>query len=213
MKLFIFDFDGTVVKKDTTDLILEIPAKKEVWQVEEAWRNGKISSYQCMKEQAKFLKGVSLDKIYGYLKEHSSMDLDFPELVRFLKEKGFYSVVLSEGYDVSLDLHQIRKYIGEIHCSKLLLNNGVATGELEVSNEKKWNYNKECIGCCICKVDFLHQIKQKFDITKTFAVGDGGSDGCLFQYVDVSFSLNPRYKATFQVKNLGDVVEILRKSL
>jgi hypothetical protein len=42
------------------------------------------------------------------------------------------------------------------------------------------------------------------------AVGDGGSDACLFQYVDVSFSLNPKHEATYHVKDLADVLAILQ---
>jgi phosphoserine phosphatase len=69
------------------------------------------------------------------------------------------------------------------------------------------------MGCCICKVDFLLQLSKQLSVTKSFAVGDGGSDGCLFQYVDVSFSLNPKYKATYQVKDLSEVYNILRKNV
>jgi len=209
MKVFIFDFDGTITTEDTTDLILEIPDEDEIWRIEQQWKLGKISAYQCMKAQARFLKGTTTEKIVEHLKQHSRMDPNFLDLVRCLEAMNFSIIVLSEGYDISIEFHGVQKYIKEIHCSKLVANNGVLTGQLSVLNEKLWDYNAKCIGCCICKVDFLHQLKRRFNVTESFAVGDGRSDECLFQHVDISFSLNPKLKATYQVKNLSDVLDIL----
>ena len=212
MNLFIFDFDGTITTKDTTDLILEIPSKDQIWQIEEKWKNGKITSYQCMKTQARFLKGITKEEIYQHLKQHSHIDKKFSKLVHFLTTKKIYPMILSESYDLSIKFHDVQKQINYIYCSHLISDNGSLTGELRVSNEKTWHYNEKCIGCCICKVDFLCQLKSQYNITKSFAVGDGRSDACLFKYVDVSFSLNSKYKATYQVKDLSDVLRLLKKN-
>jgi len=213
MNIFIFDFDGTITSEDTTDLILEIPSEDRIWQIEEKWKNSKITSYQCMKAQARFLKGITKEEIHQHLKQHSHIDRKFSKLVNFLKTKNIYIVILSEGYYISIKFYGIQKQIKEIYCSHLITDNGTLTGELKVSNERTWNYNENCIGCCICKVDFLHQLSTHYNITKSFAVGDGRSDECLFKYVDASFSLNPKYKATYQVKDLSDVLRILKKNL
>lgn len=212
MKTFIFDFDGTITKEDTTDVILgSIPDAKQIWQLEEDWKSGRITSYQCMKAQTRFLKGTTLEKVNQNLKQNSHMDVNFPKLVQFLKATDFHIVVLSEGYDISIKFHHINEYVKEIHCSELLVRNGKLTGGLKVLNEKRWNYNEKCIGCCICKVDFLQRLKKEFKIDKIVAVGDGLSDECLFHHVDISFSLNPKIKADHQVKDLGDVLKILEK--
>ena len=213
MKVFIFDFDGTIATNDTTDLILEMPGEDQIWKIEEEWKNGKITSYQCMKAQAKFLKGILIKDLHQHLKEHCKIDPNFTQLVHFLKRENYNIIILSEGYDVSIKFHEVQKHIKAIYCSKLLTRNGKLIGEMEVLNERLWNYNKACIGCCICKVDFLHQLRQQVNITQSFAVGDGRSDECLFQYVDVSFSVNPKYKATHQVKDLSSVLKILRKNI
>ena len=209
MKVFIFDFDGTITTKDTTDLILEIPNEDQIWQIEKEWNEGKITSYQCMKTQARFLKGITTEKIHQHLKKFSRMDPNFQKLINLLKNMNFYTVILSEGYDISIRFHEVQKYIKDVFCSKLLVENGKLTGELDVLNERTWEYNEKCIGCCICKVDFLLQLCKQLKVTKSFAVGDGRSDECLFQHVDVSFSLNPQYNATYRVKDLSDVLKIL----
>ena len=211
MKVFIFDFDGTITTKDTTDLILDIPGRDEIWRLEEEWKNGKITSYQCMKEQARFLKGIALEEIHDCLNRNSRIDPNYSKLLHFLKTENFYIVILSESYDLSIKFHGIHQNIDEIYYSKLLTENGRVTGELDVLNERIWNYNERCLGCCICKVDYLHQLRKKFNITQTVAVGDGRSDECLFQYTDISFSLNPKYKATYTVKHLSEVLNILVK--
>ena len=212
MNLFIFDFDGTIALQDTTDLILEIPGNDKIWEIEEEWKQGKIPSYECMKAQARLLKGITPARIYQHLKTYNKIDPSFPMLVRNLKEMDFYTIILSEGYDLSLEFHRVQEHIEDIHCSKLLVEEGRLTGELKVSNEKMWYYNNECIGCCICKVDFLKKLIKRFDVKKSYAVGDGRSDACLFKYVDVSFSLNPKYEATYQVGDLSDILAILVES-
>jgi HAD superfamily phosphoserine phosphatase-like hydrolase len=211
MNLFIFDFDKTITSKDTTDLILELPNEDQIWQIEDKWKKRKITSYQCMKTQARFLKGITKEEIHQHLTQHSSIDRTFSQLVQFLKTQKICTVILSEGYDVSIKFHGVQNQINEIYCSHLVTENGLLTGKLEVSNEKTWNYNETCIGCCICKVDFLRQLSTQYEITQSFAVGDGRSDACLFKYVDVSFSLNPKYDATYQVKDLSDVLRLLKK--
>jgi HAD superfamily phosphoserine phosphatase-like hydrolase len=212
MKVFIFDFDGTITMVDTIDLILKIPDEDQVWEIEEEWNQGKITSYECMKSQTRYLEGITTNRILQHLKQHSRLDPGFPKLANTLEEMGFYTILLSEGYDLSIEFHDVQKQIKEIYSSKLSIDDRRLTGKLKVSNERRRKYNKECIGCCICKVDFLHQLDRRLPVTKSFAVGDGRSDECLFQSVDVSFSLNPELKATYQVRNLSEVLEVLVNS-
>jgi phosphoserine phosphatase len=131
--------------------------------------------------------------------------------VSLLKAMDYHIVVLSEGYDISIEFHKVKHQVKDIYCSKLLTMDGRLTGGLEVFNKKKWRYNDRCIGCCICKVDFLFQLNKKSGVEKSIAVGDGRSDECLFQYIDVSFSLNEKIKASFQAEDLGEVYKILKK--
>ena len=210
MKVFIFDFDGTIALEDTTDLILELPGEDQIWQIEQEWAAGALTSYQCMKAQARFLQGISVDAVHRHLRQHSHLDAAFPSLLQFLQREGFYVVLLSEGYDVSIQFHDIPKHIRTIHCSRLVTEGSRLTGDLKVWNERIWDYADPCLGCCICKVDFLLQLRKHHSITTSVAVGDGGSDACLFQYVDVSFSLNPKYKATYHVDNLAEVLAVLQ---
>jgi HAD superfamily phosphoserine phosphatase-like hydrolase len=211
MQLFIFDFDGTITTEDTTDLILAMPNEDQIWHIEEEWQKGNITSFQCMKAQARFLKGITKENIYQHLKQHSHLDEKFVELVQYLKTRKIYPVVLSEGYDLSINFHNVHKQIPELYCSHLITENGTLTGELGVSNDKTWHYNEKCLGCCICKVEILRQLRMRYNVSQTFAVGDGRSDACLFMYVDVSFSLNPNYQATYQVNDLADVLRVLKK--
>ena len=162
-----------------------------------------------MKAQATYLNGITTERIHQHLRQHSHLDPSFSKLVGTLEEMRFHSIILSEGYDLSIKFHEVHKQIEEIYSSTLVIADGRLTGDLKVSNERRWKYNKECIGCCICKVDFLHQLHSRAKVSQSFAVGDGRSDACLFQFVDLSFSLNPQHKATHHVRNLSEVLEIL----
>lgn len=210
MKVFIFDFDGTITPEDTTDLILELPGDDRIWEIEREWATGALTSYQCMKTQARFLHGLSIDAVHHHLRQHSHVDEAFVPLLQFLKKEEFSVVLLSEGYNVSIQFHDIPKHIGEIYSSRLGIEGGRLTGDLTVWNERTWDYADPCLGCCICKVDFLFWLRRSQPVTTTVAVGDGGSDACLFRYVDVSFSLNQKYEATYHVKDLEDVLAVLQ---
>ena len=117
MNVFIFDFDGTITTKDTTDLILEMPGEDEIWRIEEEWKNGEITSYQCMKAQAKFLKGTTIEEIHQHLRRYGHVDPNFSKLMRFLKMMNFHSIVLSEGYDLSIRFHKVQNHIKDIYDS------------------------------------------------------------------------------------------------
>ena len=210
MKVFIFDFDGTITPEDTTDLILELPGDDRIWEIEREWVTGTLTAYQCMQAQARFLQGVSVDAVRRHLRQRSHVDKAFFPLIQFLQKEGFTIVLLSEGYDLSIQFHDIPKYIREIYCSRLGVEGGRLTGDLTVWNERTWDYADPCLGCCICKVDFLLRLCRGHTVTTSVAVGDGGSDACLFRYVDVSFGLNPKYEATYHVKDLSDVLAVLQ---
>ena len=212
MKVFIFDYDGTITTEDTTDIILQLSSEDQIWRIEEEWKKGRIPSFQCMKAQARFLKGTRIEEIQEQLHQHTHVDEAFLKLTQFLKTERFYTVILSEGYDISIKFHEVQKHVEEMYASHVMTENGKLTGELQVLNEQRWDYNEECLGCCICKVNFLHQLCKQFNVTKSIAVGDGESDACLFRYVDVSFSLNPKYEATHQVKDLAEVYRLLREN-
>ena len=76
---------------------------------------------------------------------------------------------------------------------------------------RKWRVDHKRVLRIMRENDFLCRMRKKFNVERSFAVGDGRSDECLFQYVDISFSLNPEYKATYQVKDLSDVLKIISK--
>lgn len=213
MKVFVFDFDGTITMQDTTDLILELPGDEQIWRIEDDWKTGNITSYQCMRAQARFLNGVTIEAVHQHLAHYSRKDPGFSRLVQFLKTKHVNPVILSEGYDISLQFHQVHQQINEVYCSKLDTTNGMLTGELQMLNDQRWHYNSQCLGCCICKVNYITQLRNLETVTQSFAVGDGASDECLFKYVDVSFSLNPKYDATHQVTNLTEVHTILQETM
>ena len=51
------DFDGTITKQDTIDLLLERIGEKSWLEYEKLWLEGKIGSRECMSKQIPLLQG------------------------------------------------------------------------------------------------------------------------------------------------------------
>jgi 2,3-diketo-5-methylthio-1-phosphopentane phosphatase len=95
--LIIVDFDGTVVRQDATDLILERFALPEWREVEQEWVAGRIGSRECLARQIDLVRASDqdLDDVIAELE----VDPGFSGFVSLCQERGFEVVVGSDGLD------------------------------------------------------------------------------------------------------------------
>lgn len=96
ISLFI-DFDGTISREDTTDLILQRFADPGWETVEDAWARGEIGSRDCMARQVALLRALpaDLDGFAGGIE----VDPDFPAFIALCRRHGLAVTVLSDGLD------------------------------------------------------------------------------------------------------------------
>jgi 2-hydroxy-3-keto-5-methylthiopentenyl-1-phosphate phosphatase len=95
--LIILDFDGTVVRQDATDLILERFAIPEWREVEQEWVAGHIGSRECLARQIDLVRATDHD-LDGVIEE-LEVDPAFPGLVSLCHDRGFDVVIGSDGLD------------------------------------------------------------------------------------------------------------------
>lgn len=93
----ILDFDGTIVRQDATDLILERFALPEWREVEQEWVAGRIGSRECLARQIDLVRATDrdLDDVIAELE----VDPAFPGFVSLCHDRGFDVVVGSDGLD------------------------------------------------------------------------------------------------------------------
>ncbi|WP_018901793.1 MtnX-like HAD-IB family phosphatase [Rhizobium sp. 2MFCol3.1] len=91
------DFDGTISKRDVTDLVLERFAPPEWHEIEDQWTKGKITSAQCMQRQVRLIRatGEELDAFLDMVE----IDDSFIAFKAFCDSKGLNLTVVSDGVD------------------------------------------------------------------------------------------------------------------
>ena len=72
MKIFLSDFDGTIVSKDILDVLCGINGKEEISkQLNEEFISGKREGLPTLKQRIDFLQGISYSQIYKKLEENN----------------------------------------------------------------------------------------------------------------------------------------------
>lgn len=93
----LLDFDGTISKVDTTDLLLERFAAPAWRDIEEEWKAGRIGSRECMVRQIDLVR-ASPSEMDHFI---ATVDIDpaFPRFVQRFGGLGHTLMVLSDGLD------------------------------------------------------------------------------------------------------------------
>jgi 2,3-diketo-5-methylthio-1-phosphopentane phosphatase len=166
--LIIVDFDGTIVRQDATDLILERFALPEWRGVEQEWVAGRIGSRECLARQIDLVRASDqdLDDLIADLE----IDPAFPGFVSLCQERGFEVVVGSDGLD---------RVIAQVleRCGLAL---PFVSNRLTSLGDGRWrvdfpHFDPACevsSGTCKCAISDRAAVP-------TLLVGDGRSDFCV----------------------------------
>lgn len=172
------DFDGTITKIDTVDLMVRKFAK-DGWQYyEDLWEKGEMATEECAVEIIKLME-MSEKELLDLLYE-VEIDEYFLDFLKVCKEKGYEVVIVSDGYDFNIkavmDKHNFNV---EFYSNKLWFEKR----EIKVDFPYK---SKECDKCGMCKLEVLKEYKKKGYYT--IYIGDGYSDLCVAKYADEVFA-------------------------
>jgi len=176
--IFLIDFDGTITKVDTVELMIKNFAK-DGWQYyEHLWENGQISTEECAINTLK-LMSVSEYKLLSLL---NTVQIDdyFISFLDFCKKNNLEAVIVSDGYDFNIKaiMKKYNFYI-DYFSNRLWFENDSIKVEFTYKN-------KECDKCGMCKLNILQKYKDKG--YKVFYIGDGYSDFCVSDYADIVFA-------------------------
>jgi len=166
--LIIVDFDGTVVRQDATDLILERFALPQWRIVEREWVAGRIGSRECLARQIDLVRATDRD-LDGLIAE---LDIDpaFFDFVSECQQLGFDVVVASDGLDRVIAPVLERCGLALPFVSNRLIDMGRGRWGVDFPH-----FDPACTassGTCKCAVS------SRTD-APTLLVGDGRSDFCV----------------------------------
>lgn len=207
-KLFLSDFDGTLVKKDILDVVCGIVGKEEESRILNLeFIQGKREGLPTLKRRIDFLKGVSLNQIFNCLRANPYLINGAKELFEYLKRNGYVSVLHSGNLVPVLEFY--KNYLGIDYVIGTLprITNGVIQGiELEDFNGREFKVNG-----CQAIIDELGLKKENI-----IAIDDSPSGLGVFALAGTTIAINPKggieKEATFTVdEDLMQVIDVLKK--
>ncbi len=202
--LIVFlDFDNTITSLDVLDAVIGRFSIDQKWMVhEEAWKEGKIGSRQCLEEQLKSVR-VTRANLTKYVKQ-IPLDPFFLKLLWILDHQRIPFMIVSDSFTFIIET--ILRHHG-IRQAKVFAN------ELKFAKDRLIPifpfHSKECHRrCAHCKKIHILEHKDK----TTVYVGDGLSDVCPALESDIVFAkdslashLEAEGKSHTAFHDLGDV--------
>lgn len=184
MKLFLSDFDGTLVNKDILDVLCGITGNEEVSKkLNMEFIEGKREGLPTLKKRIDFLNGVTLSDVFNKLNENNFLIEGAYELFGELKKRGVITVLHSGNLVPVLQYYQKELGIDYVIGNKPRMDKDTILGiELEdfAGNDFKVN------GC----QDIINKLGvEKKDI---IAIGDSPSDHAVFGLANKKIVINAK---------------------
>ena len=179
LPVVFLDFDNTITSLDVLDAVIGRFSIDQKWMVyEEAWKEGKIGSRQCLEAQLRSVRVTRAD-LAKYVKQ-IPLDPFALKLFQTLRRQHIPFIIVSDSFSVII--WTILRHYG-------ILRAKVFANELKFEKDRlipSFPYHsKDCRrGCAHCKK--IHVLKHR-DRT-TIYVGDGLSDVCPALESDIVFA-------------------------
>ncbi len=174
------DFDGTITKIDTLNMVLDKFASKNWREIEDRVTAGKLEEKKAL--QAEFdLVNVPLKNVLKYIKEYVEIDLTFLDFAKWCTNKNINLIVLSGGFS---------EFIKIVFSKFGITDIPFYSNSINVKNSK-WTVIPSPIKkiknlCNHCKTQHLTQAKKSG--CKIVYIGDGNTDRCPAENADIIFA-------------------------
>ena len=165
-KAFLFDFDGTITLRDTSELVLRRYASSE-WEIFDAMMDsGEISLEECMKRQFQLVK-EGPETILSFLDEQIQIRKGFSEIISKLARTDAEIAIVSAGLDFVIR-HQMERLglDGKIRiiCGKTSFDGHIHFDFPAIENPAAADFKQDAV------------MKYQQSGHNVFYIGDGSSD-------------------------------------
>lgn len=184
--LVLLDYDGTITRRDTNEVVFQ-RLVGDAWRpFEDAVRAGEISHAECLDRQVGLLT-VSRDELIAAAIEAAVPAPGFAEFLRDLTGGGARVAVVSAGYREAIEGVWRRESLPPvpIFASEVVPRNGRDGPPWGVRFDPALGDCPVC-GPKACKAGVLRALREVGDAVAVF--GDGVSDLCLARAADIVFA-------------------------
>ncbi len=178
----ICDFDGTITRRDTTDLVLETLADPTWRDLEDSWVAGRITAAACMRAQIALIGGSSED--LDALLDTVQLDPGFVAFAAWCGDRDLPLSIVSDGVD--LFIARILSRHGLAHLP--VIANQLIGKASAWSLKQPWRRDGCAAGSGVCKCAAIGVWSNAPRPPVTVFVGDGRSDFCVSGRADLLFA-------------------------
>ncbi len=207
-KVFLSDFDGTLVNTDVLDVLCGINGlEAESKRLNEEFIAGKREGLLTLKTRIDFLRGISTQQIKAKLDECNYLINGALELFAYLKKNGYVTVLHSGNLVPVLQYYQNLLGIDYVVGNTPRMENDTIIG-IEIEDFASRNF----------KVDGCKKIIEAIGAQEDaiYAIGDSPADKAVFQLAGTRIVINPKggieENADIILKsNLAELIPLLEK--
>ena len=204
-KIFLFDFDSTLVTEDILDVVCDIVGKKEESiKINQDVINGRATGLKPLCTRINFLNGVTYNQIKEKLNENNYLRPGVIELFKILNEKGYITVLSSGNIEPVLKYYQELLNITYIFGSVPNMS-GDKIIDIQESNFKGHNFKYDA---CLSVID-------KYDkkAIKIYGIGDSAVDIKMLSLADIKFAIDPKggldNYVDYVIKDVSEIINYL----
>ncbi len=202
-RIFLSDFDGTLVCRDILDVICGIVGKEEESRtLNEGFIAGQREGLPTLKQRIDFLRGVTVPQIETLLNKEPYLIDGAHELFDYLGEKKFITVLHSGNILPVLEYYKKLLNIDFIVGTNPRMEGETIMG-IELTDFRGRRF----------KVDGCEEIIRAHNIAKEdiFAIGDSPSDRDVFGLASKRIVINPKggIEAEAQLIVKGSLTEVI----